>query len=233
MSPELCVLSVSDTICHELTRALADERCAIEHAATGEEAIRRSYCGCTSLLLLDEDPPDMSVIDVLRRIRGSERGHDTLLVVLSPRADEIDRVIAFELGADDYIPKPIGARELSLRLRAVLRRHRMGRATERILRIGPLTIDTKTESVSCDDRPLRLTSIEFRLLEYLAQNPGEVHERRELLGRVWRWCEPTDQRGAASRTVDTHVKRLREKLGPAAEFIETIRGVGYRMRHPC
>ena len=99
-----------------------------------------------------------------------------------------------------------------------------------MLRVGPFAIDTRDETVTCNGEPLRLTTVEFRLLEYLARNSGQVQDRRELLARVWRWCDTDGDGATLSRTVDTHVKRLREKLGPASRFIETIRGVGYRLR---
>jgi two-component system phosphate regulon response regulator PhoB len=149
---------------------------------------------------------------------------------MSSKVAEIDRVIAFELGADDFIVKPIGNRELSLRLNAVLRRHRDRRTRHQRLQVGPFVIDTGREEAICDGKPLALTTVEFRLLEHLARHPGRVQERRVLLERVWRRCDEEDEPGRLSRTVDTHVKRLREKLGPASEFVETIRGVGYRFR---
>ncbi len=172
----------------------------------------------------------MSGAELLRHLANSGRGRDALVVVMSERTSEIDRVIAFELGADDFIPKPVGTRELSLRLKAVLRRHGDEHEHVETLRVGPFVIDTRDESVTCDGEPVRLTSVEFRLLEHLARNSGQVQDRQELLARVWRWCDTNGERSAVSRTVDTHVKRLREKLGPASELIETIRGVGYRLR---
>ncbi|MGD8608204.1 MAG: response regulator transcription factor [Myxococcales bacterium] len=230
MISEICVLSPSPTLAIELDAALGDDRVCFERVATAEEAIQRASCGCSTALVLDEDPPDMTAADLLRHLSKREQGRETLVVLLSSRATEIDRVIAFEIGADDFIAKPIGPRELALRLKAVLRRHRDQHTRVAELRAGPFVIDTNHETVTCNGRPVQLTSVEFRLLEHLARNGGRVQDRRELLARVWRWCEATDDRASASRTVDTHVKRLREKLGPASEFIETIRGVGYRLR---
>jgi len=230
MVAEICVLSASPTLAIELEGALGDDRICFEPVLTAQEAIERASCGCSAAILVDEEPPDMTAAELLRRVRNRERGREALVVFLSSRTTEIDRVIAFELGADDFIPKPIRARELALRLRAVLRRHRDERTRVQELRVGPFVINTKGETVTCNGEPVRLTSVEFRLLEHLARNQGQVQDRRELLARVWRWCEATDDRAGVSRTVDTHVKRLREKLGPASEFIETIRGVGYRLR---
>ncbi len=230
MITEVCVVSASPDLTEQLHRALGDERVCVEPVLTAEEAIKRASCGCSAAILIDEEPSDMATAEVLRRLAIGSCGNETLVVLLSSRASEMDRVIAFELGADDFIPKPIGSRELALRLKAVLRRHRDLRSRPRRLCAGPFVIDTQMETVTCDGQTLRLTSVEFRLLEHLVRNLGQVQERRELLARVWRWCEATDGRAGASRTVDTHVKRLREKLGPASDFIETIRGVGYRFR---
>jgi two-component system phosphate regulon response regulator PhoB len=227
---ELCVLSSSPTLGIELEAALQDDNICVEPVVTGGVALKRAYCGCSTAILLDEDPPDMAAAELLRHLSNNDRGRDALVIVLSERATEIDRVIAFELGADDFIAKPIGTRELSLRLRAVLRRHADGRQRVRTLEVGPFVIDTRDETVTCNGEPVRLTAVEFRLLEHLARNSGQVQDRRELLARVWRWCDTTGDRAEVSRTVDTHVKRLREKLGPASELIETIRGVGYRLR---
>lgn len=227
---ELCVLSSSSTLPIELAGALEDEKIIVESVRSGAMAQKRACCGCSTAILLDEDPPDMTAADLLRSLAHSDRGRDTLVILLSERASELDRVIAFELGADDFIAKPIGVRELSLRVRAVLRRHGDERQMAAMLRVGPFAIDTTDETVTCNGESLRLTTVEFRLLEHLARNSGQVQDRRELLARVWRWCDTAGEGVAVSRTVDTHVKRLREKLGPAARFIETIRGVGYRLR---
>lgn len=230
MSPEICVLSASSALGEELQEALAEESLSVTMAGESAVAVRRALCGCATAIVVDEDPPDGSAAELLRRLRSTKRGRDCLVVMLSSRTSEIDRVIAFELGTDDFIPKPIGMRELGLRLTAVLRRHRdeLNRAEE--LRTGPFVIDPRRERVTCEGEPLRLTSIEFRLLEHLARNAGRVQDRRELLQRVWRWCDEDTERAGGSRTVDTHVKRLREKLGSFSGFIETIRGVGYRLR---
>ena len=213
-----------------LEEAFAGGRVCLEHATSGEAALRRALCGCSTAILVDDEPPDMTTAELLRSLRSTERGRDALVVLMSSKASEIDRVIAFELGADDFILKPIGTRELSLRLNAVLRRHRDGQRNDRELRVGPFVIDTGRETVICNGKRLGLTSVEFRLFEHLARNPGQVQGRRVLLERVWRWCDVNEDRAGLSRTVDTHVKRLREKLGPDSEFVETIRGVGYRLK---
>ncbi len=230
MVSEVCVLSSSSSLAAELDEALADDKVVFEPVMSGESAAKRASCGCSSAILIDESPPDTSTAELLRALRSSSLGRHALVILMSSKDSEIDRVIAFELGADDFIAKPIGIRELSLRLAAVLRRHQNERRRNETLQVGPFVIDSGQERVTFRGEPLALTSVEFRLLEYLARSPGQVHERRVLLERVWRWCDLNDERAVASRTVDTHVKRLREKLGAASELVETIRGVGYRLR---
>ena len=230
MISEVCVLSSSLTLAAELDEALADPKVCFERALSAESALKRASCGCSSAILVDESPPDMRTAELLRSVQSNAVGSHALVILMSSSVAEIDRVIAFELGADDFIAKPIGIRELSLRLSAVLRRHRNERSRNETLHVGPFVIDTGRQRVTFRGEPLALTALEFRLLEYLARNPGQVQERRVLLARVWRRCDVNDDRALVSRTVDTHVKRLREKLGPASELVETIRGVGYRLR---
>ncbi|MGB5809284.1 MAG: response regulator transcription factor [Polyangiales bacterium] len=230
MSPEICLLTVDSALGEELEEAFSQENVRVASARSGAAAARRAKCGCSEAVVIDEEPPDMTAASFLRQLRSTERGQGCLVVMLSSRTSEIDRVIAFELGADDFVPKPIGVRELALRLNAVLRRHHDARSRHEPLHVGPFVIDPRSESVTCGGESLRLTSVEFRLLEHLARNAGRVQDRRALLERVWRWCDEGPERAGGSRTVDTHVKRLREKLGGESRFIETIRGVGYRLR---
>lgn len=230
MLAEICVLSTDAALGEELEKALADQAISLRSVHTASAASLRARCGCSAVVLIDEEPVDMTAAELLRRLRSTASGQDCLVVMLSSRTSEIDRVIAFELGADDYIPKPIGVRELGLRLQAVLRRHQDAGTRDQELRVGPFVIDPRQERVTCGGQTVQLTSVEFRLLEHLARNAGCVQDRRELLHRVWHWCDEEPDRGGVSRTVDTHVKRLREKLGGASRFIETIRGVGYRLR---
>jgi two-component system phosphate regulon response regulator PhoB len=147
--------------------------------------------------------PEVSGMDVLRLLRGSPAGRALPVILLTARRDEIDRVLAFELGADDYVTKPFSPREIVLRVRAVLRRS------------------------AEPDKSLTLTVTEFRLLSDLLRARGRVRTRDRLLAEVWGY-----EAEVVSRTVDTHVRRLRDKLGPAAQWLETVRGVGYRIRQP-
>ena len=145
--------------------------------------------------------------------------------MLTARAEEVDRIIGFELGADDYVTKPFSPRELVLRVRAILRRREMDRENEKFIQIRGLKIDVEGHHVSVNQMPIQLTSTEFKLLVELASKRGRVQTRTSLLDRVWGYTYE-----GYDRTVDTHIRHLREKLGDLGDYIETVRGVGYRFR---
>ncbi len=178
-------------------------------------------------VLLDLMLPDIPGMEVCRRLRESERTRNIPVVMLTAKDDEIDRIVGLELGADDYVTKPFSIRELMLRVRAVLRRSTKDAATEpgHELKFGPLRIDMAGHRVWVSDAELRLTALEFKLLTTLVTRSGRVQTRDALLTDVWGM-----QTGVSTRTVDTHVTRLRKKLGAAGGYVETLRGVGYRFR---
>ncbi|MDQ3036307.1 MAG: response regulator transcription factor [Myxococcota bacterium] len=180
------------------------------------------------LILLDLNLPDIAGTEICRRLRRDASTSTIPIMMITARGEEIDRVVGFELGADDYIVKPFSPRELILRIGAVLRRAATPVAgqtkTERIV-IGLLEIDVPQHRVLVEDEEIPMTALEFKLLYDLASRPGRVQTRDALLERVWGYTP-----GIETRTVDTHVKRLREKLGAARDYIETVRGVGYRIR---
>ena len=178
------------------------------------------------LVLLDLMLPDISGTEVCRRLKKDSSTEGIPIVMITARSEEIDRVVGFELGADDYVTKPFSPREVVLRVQAVLRRARPRHETadERMV-FGTLEIDVPRHRVLVDEEEVPLTALEFKLLLDLASRRGRVQSRDDLLERVWGYAP-----GIETRTVDTHVKRLREKLGSARDCIETVRGVGYRMR---
>jgi two-component system phosphate regulon response regulator PhoB len=185
------------------------------------------------LVVLDLMLPDISGIEVCKRIRSREGKPQPAVVMLTAKGEEIDRVVGFEVGADDYVVKPFSVRELVLRIRARLQEvaTRGAGATPadpggkpRKFVIGSLTIDGDTHRVLIDDEEVSVSLLEMQLLLHLAQAQGSVCSRRDLLTHVWNYSP-----GVTSRTVDTHVKRLRDKLGTAGTLIRTIRGVGYRL----
>jgi two-component system, OmpR family, phosphate regulon response regulator PhoB len=177
------------------------------------------------LVLLDLMLPDLPGTEVCRQLRASERTRPVPVIMLTARGDELDRVVGFEVGADDYVTKPFSVRELMLRVRAVLRR--VGAPTEAPSRMqkGALELDTSSHRVWVSDEEVRLTALEFRLLATLLSRAGRVQTRDTLLVDVWGM-----HADLTTRTVDTHVTRLRKKLGKVGRYIETLRGVGYRFR---
>ena len=179
------------------------------------------------LVLLDLMLPDLSGVEVCRKMRQSERTRSVPVIMLTAKGEEIDRVVGFEVGADDYVTKPFSVRELLLRVRAVLRRAQGPPEAEAggPVVFGHLRVDPDAVRVWVDDREVVLTALEFRLLATFLARRGRVQTRDVLLSDVW-----GVHADVVTRTVDTHVKRLREKLGPAGSYIETLRGIGYRFR---
>ena len=177
------------------------------------------------VIVLDLMLPDVPGTEVCRRLRENERTRDIPVLMCTAKGSEIDRVVGFEVGADDYIVKPFSVRELLLRIRAVLRRANRGEAEVEVLRFGRLKVDREAHRAWVDEEELGLTALEFRLLYAFLSRKGRVQTRDALLSDVW-----GIDADVTTRTVDTHVKRLREKLGDAGDYIETLRGVGYRFR---
>jgi len=190
--------------------------------ATALAEIQRSQ---PDLLVLDVMLPDISGLEVCRRLRRSAQTIRLPVIMLTARSDEVDRVVGFEVGADDYVLKPFSPRELVLRVDAILRRTLAPTevAGPQVIALGDLVIDVPAHRVEVRGQEIPLTALEFRLLLDLASRAGRVQSRDALLERVWGYSPNVE-----TRTVDTHVKRLREKLGAGAEQIETVRGVGYR-----
>jgi two-component system phosphate regulon response regulator PhoB len=173
-------------------------------------------------ILLDWMLPGESGLTLARKWRASARTKAVPILMLTARGDEADRVAGLDAGADDYIVKPFSPRELLARIRAVLRR-RVPEASGGVVKMGDLQLDADTHRVSLADKPLKVGPTEFKLLQYLMRHPERVHSRGSLLDKVW-----GDHVYIEERTVDVHVKRLRESLGEAGNMIETVRGAGYR-----
>ena len=178
-----------------------------------------------SLVILDLMLPGMDGKDICRALKSNPLTQSIPILMLTAKAEEVDRVIGFELGADDYVTKPFSPRELVLRVKAILRRKEAPQEGQKVIRIGDLLIDLDRHRVSIKDKPIQLTSTEFKLLFELATKRGRVQTRENLLDKVWGYTYE-----GYARTVDTHIRRLREKLGPLGNHIETLRGVGYRFR---
>ncbi|MET0339400.1 MAG: response regulator transcription factor [Polyangiales bacterium] len=229
--PLILVVDDEADIVDTLTYNLQQEGFRTRSARSGAEAIKSSReRPVPDLVLLDLMLPDISGTEVCRSFRLDEALRRVPVIMLTAKDAEIDRVVGFEVGADDYVTKPFSVRELLLRVRAVLRRTKDAPdpVAPKRLEFGKLKVDSDAHQVWVDTSEIVLTALEFRLLSTLLERRGRVQTRTTLLEDVW-----GIHADITTRTVDTHVKRLREKLGPAGDYVETIRGVGYRLRaHP-
>ena len=177
-----------------------------------------------SLILLDLMLPDGSGLDLCREIKSDKEKVATPIIILTAKDDEVDKVVGFELGADDYVTKPFSVRELILRIKAVLKRGERKQENLEVQRqFGELLIDVDSHEVFVNEQSITLTALEFKLLRQLVDRRGRVQSRDQLLSDVWGYSADV-----TTRTVDTHIKRLREKLGSMGKYVQTIRGVGYK-----
>jgi two-component system phosphate regulon response regulator PhoB len=198
----------------------------VSTASNGRDALAAARQERPALIVLDLMLPGVSGYEVLEQLRASEVTRDIAVLMLTARREEPDRIRGLSLGADDYLTKPFSPQELVLRVGAILRRvNAPPMASADVVAAGPLQIHRAEHRVTVDGREVELTPTEYKLLLLLAERRGRVQDRAQLLERVWE-AAPDIQ----TRTVDMHVQRLRAKLGPAGELIETVRGFGYRMR---
>ncbi len=192
-------------------------------ADDGAEALKRARELAPDLILLDVMLPEMDGLEVCRMLRRDPATRQIPIMMLTAKAAEIDRIVGLELGADDYVTKPFSPRELVLRVKNLLRRGQDMNAAPEKLVVGELVIDVPKHLVTVEGQRVDLTATEFKLLTTLASRRGRVQSRDQLLQDVWEYDNVID-----TRTVDTHMRRLREKLGKAARYLDTVRGVGYR-----
>jgi two-component system, OmpR family, phosphate regulon response regulator PhoB len=189
----------------------------------GDAAQREIDTVLPDVILLDWMLPGVSGVQLARRWRGEPRTKGIPILMLTARGDEPDKVAGLDAGADDYITKPFSTQELLARIRAVLRRRAPEKAEDSVA-LGGLTLDAAAHRVAWNGRPVKVGPTEFKLLHFLMKHPERVHSRQQLLDRVW-----GDHVFIEERTVDVHVKRLREALGPGGALVETVRGAGYRI----
>ena len=178
-----------------------------------------------NLVILDLMLPGISGLDVCRDLRMNEVNENVAVVMLTAKSEEIDRIVGFEIGADDYVTKPFSVRELILRVKVLLKK-RSDDIDQNLLEFGPIAMNLDAHDVSVEGKNILLTALEFKLLKHLLKRKGRVQTRDQLLGDVWGYSSEV-----TTRTVDTHIKRLREKLGSTGDLIQTIRGVGYRFNN--
>jgi two-component system phosphate regulon response regulator PhoB len=191
-------------------------------AADGASGLQKARDARPDFIILDLMLPKMPGLEVCKILKGDTATSPIPILMLTAKAEEIDRIVGLEFGADDYVTKPFSPREIVLRIRAILRR---GQTPTESLKAGSISIDPARHEVRVNGKQVHLTSIEFKLLQKLMQRRGRVQDRDRLLNEVWGYEAVID-----TRTVDTHVRRLREKLGKAGDVIETVRGFGYRLR---
>ncbi|MSU57272.1 MAG: response regulator transcription factor [Pedosphaera sp.] len=195
----------------------------IATAADGGEALKKAKAQLPALVVLDVMLPEIDGLEVCKLLRRDSATAKIPILMLTAKAAEIDRVLGLELGADDYVTKPFSPRELVLRVKKILQRGAASGEKRETMRFGELLIDLPKHLVSWKGKAIELTATEFKLVTVLAERAGRVQTRDALLRDVWEYDAAID-----TRTVDTHMRRLREKLGPAAKHLDTVRGVGYR-----
>jgi DNA-binding response OmpR family regulator len=195
---------------------------------SGEDAIHQLSLRTFNLVLLDIMLPGIDGFEVCRRIRQHQLFRELPIVMLTAKGEEIDKVLGFELGIDDYVVKPFSPRELNLRIRAILKRERRQRMEDpEVLKSEGLEVDIGKHCVTLDGREIVLTLMEFKLLAALLKRKGQAQSRETLLSDVW-----DIDRTINTRTIDTHITRLREKLGQTGRIIKTVRGLGYKLEEP-
>ena len=223
MSQKIYIVEDEPDIRETLKYNFSNEGFKVFTAPDGEEALSNIKKVLPDVLILDLMLPGLSGLDVCKSIRADDDIRDMSIIMLTAKGEEIDRVIGFELGADDYVTKPFSVRELILRVKVLLKKQRESLVENKLVTFGPIRIDLDAHELKINDKEIVLTALEFKLLQHLVKRKGRVQTREQLLGDVWGYSAEV-----TTRTVDTHIKRLREKLGNTSEYIQTIRGVGYR-----
>ena len=225
MSVKILIIEDEPDIRRNLEYNLGREGFNASSVGTLDKAYKKIKSKKFDLILLDLMLPDGSGLDFCKKIKSNSETEAIPVVILTAKDDEVDKVVGFELGADDYVTKPFSVRELILRVKAILKRSdtKTKEVVEVERQFGDLKIDVDSHEVHVDSKLIELTALEFRLLKELVDKRGRVQSRDQLLSEVWGYnAEVT------TRTVDTHIKRLREKLGSMGKYVQTIRGVGYK-----
>ena len=224
MSQKILIIEDEPDIRKTLEYNISREGYDVISASSLSDGREKLESASFSLLLLDLMLPDGSGLDLCRELKQDKSLSSMPVIILTAKDDEVDKVVGFELGADDYVTKPFSVRELILRVKAVLKRgERKSDNMEVQRQFGELKIDVDSHEVFVNDDQVNLTALEFKLLRQLVDRRGRVQSRDQLLSDVWGYSSDV-----TTRTVDTHIKRLREKLGGMGKYVQTIRGVGYK-----
>lgn len=224
--PQILVVDGDDEARREVRHALATSTLSCREAASGAECLREVEQQKPDLVILGLYLPDQSGVGVCRLLRESDETKRTPIVVVSAQASEMDRIVAFESGVDDFLARPFYPTELLARIEAILRGFADTRRSQRhgSIELGPIRLNDRTGDATVDGEPVGLTAKEYALLRELASRAGRVVRRRQLMERIW-----GERTAPADRAIDAHVKSIRRKLGRARNWVETIRGVGYRV----
>ena len=225
MTKEIFIVEDEPDLRDTLQFNFENEGFIVKSFSNGESFLEATKSDKPNLVILDLMLPGISGLDVCRELRTKENHENIAVVMLTAKSEEIDRIVGFELGADDYVTKPFSVRELILRVKVLLKK-RTNDIDQNLLEFGPITMNLDAHDVSVEGKNILLTALEFKLLKHLLKRKGRVQTRDQLLGDVWGYSSEV-----TTRTVDTHIKRLREKLGKPGELIQTIRGVGYRFNN--
>jgi len=226
MTKKVLIVEDDNDLVKLLKYNLEKEGFKVNYATDGTIALAEARRDPPDLVILDLMLPGLDGLEVCRQLRRADRFARTPVLILSARNDEADRVVGLEVGADDYVTKPFSTREVIARVRALLRRNEPAVPQRSKLQRGPLSIDPTAHIVSIGGRSIELSALEFRLLHYMAQHPGMVFSRVQLLDSVW-----GNDRSVTPRSVDVYIRRIREKIEPKPQhplFVQTVHGVGYR-----
>ncbi|MCG8584378.1 MAG: response regulator [Pirellulales bacterium] len=218
-------VSVAEVLSYNLRKAGYD----VILAADGRDGLQQAQVVTPHLIILDLMLPLIDGVEVCRRLRAEPSTRNTPVLMLTAKAEEVDQVVGFSVGADDYVTKPFSVKVLLERVKALLRRSRETESDDRdVVSSQGIVVDTRRHRATADDKPLNLTRAEFKLLETMLRQPGRVFTRSELISAAL-----GDDALVLERTIDVHIRAVRQKLGEHADIIETARGVGYRLREPC
>lgn len=226
MTHRILLVDDDEELLAALELKLRKEGYEIDTVLDGEAALEKIHADLPDLVILDVNMPRMNGMDVCKALRSDDKTRDLAIIMLTARDDEVDRILGLEFGADDYVTKPYNPRELILRVKSLLKRifqFQDNPGTSEYVQVGPLSIDQGKHEVQIEGEVVDLTLTEFKLLSYLIKNPGRIKTRDYLLEQIWEYGD-----GVFSRTIDTHIQRLRSKLKVAGKYIKTVRGVGYR-----
>ena len=205
---------------------LSQEGFKVSEFSDAESCLNKIQKKKPDLLLLDLMLPGMSGLDLCKEIRTDINLKNLAIIMLTAKGEEVDRIIGFELGADDYVTKPFSVRELILRVKVILKKQTESVESDESIEFGPIKLNLDAHEVLINNDEIVLTALEFKLLEHLIRRRGRVQTRDQLLSDVWGYSSEV-----TTRTVDTHIKRLREKLGTVGDYIQTVRGIGYRLNN--